>query len=157
MRLLTCFSISLYDNPAAAKSALAPPLSNNWYVSMYLRPLAENFLWCPTFTNNSLNAELPFLSAYGCRRYFFFDRPQLYSIPSPASSQWYFGIATRLTVNSCPNERSSNSFSAIVHYNRPIQHNKPVTTTSVDISNSHPFYLTYWFDKSVFSPLRGIC
>ena len=42
MRLLTCFSISLYDNPAAAKSVLAPPLSNNWYVSMYLRAFHFN-------------------------------------------------------------------------------------------------------------------
>ena len=34
MILLTCFSISLKDRPAAAKSASAPTLSNSWYVSM---------------------------------------------------------------------------------------------------------------------------
>jgi hypothetical protein len=34
MILLTCFSISLNDSPAAAKSASAPLLSNSWYVSM---------------------------------------------------------------------------------------------------------------------------
>jgi hypothetical protein len=35
---------------------------------------------------------LPLLSFRGCRWYQFLAQPQAYSIPSPTSSQWHFGV-----------------------------------------------------------------
>jgi hypothetical protein len=91
--------------PGFSSSCLSFSSCSRWYARMYSRCLRAKLLTSRVvrevsrdrhFLTFAKKTALPFFWLMGRPRYRPFEQPQLYSIPSPAISVWYFGVRSMM-------------------------------------------------------------